>query len=172
MTLTKPCANLLIDILESTAALCAASILYRSRADGWSQLTALACPACYEDLHTFKEPFSTRKLQFSAPQGSLWHPWSPVWWPRAHHGHAQGGQHEKDQFFELFDPPMRAPSLLQFRVKRRKRQKTRAFLGDLQRTPIAWRKYLKNGPARTLKMCLKHTKYAVRCKVAFLQRKA
>ena len=53
----------------------------------------------------------------------------------------------------------------------RKSKKVTAFLGDLEPTHMSNINFFKTGGPRTCKMCLKHSKYAVGCKVGFLQKK-
>ena len=52
----------------------------------------------------------------------------------------------------------------------RQSDKLMAFLGDLEPTHIFIRNVFKTGEPRTSKMCPKHSKYAVGCKVGFLQK--
>ena len=58
-----------------------------------------------------------------------------------------------------------------FSLKMRKSDRVTAFLGDLEPTHIFIRNVLKTGEPGTSKMCPKHCKYAVGCKVGFLQNK-
>ena len=55
-------------------------------------------------------------------------------------------------------------------MKMRKGDKVIAFWRDLEPTHISNRNFFKTGEPGTPKMCLKHSKYAVGCKVGFLQK--
>ena len=85
-------------------------------------------------------------------------------------GHQKGDQLEKRLFFGLVSPPIWAAILTHFRLTIRKSEKVTAFFGDLEPTHMSNRNFFKTGGPRTSKMCLKHSKYAVGCKVDFLQK--
>ena len=81
-------------------------------------------------------------------------------------------QWEKKRFFGAICPPIWEAILTHFRLKTKKREKVMAFGGDLEPRHISSRNCIKTGRSRTCKMCQKHSKYAVGCKVGFLQKKS
>ena len=92
--------------------------------------------------------------------------------PGAPKGGPMSKKSKKNRFFGPFPPPIWAPILRHFRLKMRKSDKVTAFGGDLEPTHVFSWNFAKTWEPRTSKMCLKHSKYAVRCKVGFLQTKS
>ena len=82
-------------------------------------------------------------------------------------GTPKRGPMRKRAVFGLFPPPIWTPILTHFRLKMRKTDKVTTFLEDLEPTHIFSRNFFKTGEPWTSKMCLKHSKYAVGCKVGF-----
>ena len=83
----------------------------------------------------------------------------------------RGTNEKKDEFLDLFAPIWEA-ILTHVRLKTKKSEKVTAFWGDLEPRLIFTRNCTRTGESRTCKMCQKHSKYAVGCKVGFLQKKS
>ena len=104
-----------------------------------------------------------------------WYPGSPKFNENEARGTqwgTNGKKSKKRQFFGLISPPIWASILTHFRLKMGTSNKLMAFLGDLEPTHIYCRNFFKTRQPRTPKMCLKHSKYAVGCKVGSLQKKS
>ena len=87
-------------------------------------------------------------------------------------GHPKGDQCAKEHFLAVSPAPIWAPILTHFSRRVRTSANVTAFLGDLEATHMCSRNFVETGEPRSLKMLLKHSKYAVGCKVGFSQKKS